>query len=205
MIGVSVNADLVQTGLLCHKRGDGLDDHTAHRHPGILLHARCRLAFAWPFMVSSAARSCRALQRSFTLLLLARLLFWLLLCCTLKLPSFSPHPPVFTLSFLCLACLLAHLTCNIITHSLSRHTTKLASILTRISFVTSDTDRDTNVYISAATPSHPPPPLGRTAHSRPTRPPCISLRSSHSTIQGQTSPPPRRARHSQTQLQTSRS
>jgi hypothetical protein len=108
-------------------------------------------------------------------------------------------------SLVSLPCLLAHLTCNIITHSLSRHTTKLASILTRISFVTSDTDRDTNIYISAATPSHPPPPLGRTAHSRPTRPPCISLRSSHSTIQGQTSPPPRRARHSQTQLQTSRS
>jgi hypothetical protein len=102
-------------------------------------------------------------------------------------------------SLISLACLLAHLTCNI-THSLSRHTTKLASILNRISFVTSDTDRDTNIYISAATPSHPPPPLGRTAHSRPTRPPCISLRPSHSTIQGQTSPPPRRARHSQTQL-----
>jgi hypothetical protein len=51
-----------------------------------------------------------------------------------------------------LACLLAHLTCNI-THSLSRHTTKLASILNRISFVTSDTDRDTIIYISAATPS----------------------------------------------------
>jgi hypothetical protein len=131
MIGVNVNADLVQTGLLCHKRGDGLDDHTAHRHPGILLHARCRLAFAWPFMVSSAARSCRALQRSFTLPL-ARLLFWLL-CCTLKLPSFSPHPLVFTLSFLWLACLLA---CSLLhLHHLSiRHTTKLASILNRISF-----------------------------------------------------------------------
>jgi hypothetical protein len=201
MIGVNVIADLVQTGLLCHKRGDGLDDHTAHRHPGILLHARCRLAFAWPEMVSSAARSCRALQRSFTLQL-ARLLFWLL-CCTLKLPSFSPHPLVFTLSFLWPACLLA---CSLHLHHLSvRHTTKLASILSRISFVTSDTDRDTNIYISAATPSHHPPPLGRTAHSRPTRPPCISLRPSHSTIQGQTSPPPRRARHSQTQLQTSRS
>jgi len=88
-----------------------LDDHTAHRHPGILLHARCRLAFAWPEMVSSAARSCRALQRSFTLQL-ARLLFWLL-CCTLKLPSFSPHPLVFTLSFLWPACLLAHFTYTI--------------------------------------------------------------------------------------------
>jgi hypothetical protein len=106
MIGVNVNADLVQTGLLCHKRGDGLDDHTAHRHPGILLHARCSLVFAWPFMVSSAARSCRALQRSFTLPLARLLLLFWLLCCTLKLPSFSPHPPVFTLSFLWLACLL---------------------------------------------------------------------------------------------------
>jgi hypothetical protein len=177
MIGVNVNADLVQTGLLCHKRGDGLDDHTAHRHPGILLHARCSLVFAWPFMVSSAARSCRALQRSFTLPL-ARLLFCFGCCCAAR--SSCPHSHLthpYSLSHFSglLACSLLHL------HHLSiRHTTNLASILSRISFVTSDTDRDTIIYISAATPSHPPP-LGRTAHSRPNRPPCISLRPSHST------------------------
>jgi hypothetical protein len=103
-------------------------------------------------------------------------------------------------SLISLACLLAHY----FTYTIFQYGIPLTSPVFSAGFPLSPaTLTGTRLFTSQPRPH--PPPLGRTAHSRPTRPPCISLRPSHSTIQGQTSPPPRRARHSQTQLWTSRS
>jgi hypothetical protein len=92
----------------------------AHRHPGILLQARCRLAFAWLLIVSSGARSCRA--RSFTACCWLVVVSSLLCCCTL--PLLLPAP-VLLLSFYILPSRihsLLGLFTHSITHSLPRHT-----------------------------------------------------------------------------------
>jgi hypothetical protein len=103
-----------------HKRGRDWKIIQAHRHPGILLHARCGLAFAWPFIVSSGARSCRA--RSFTACCWLVVVSSLLCCCTL--PLLLPAP-VLLLSFYILPSRihsLLGLFTHSITHSLPRHT-----------------------------------------------------------------------------------